>query len=272
MRTARAVLATVSILSPILLVASPALAAAPSNDMLSGATPISTGSNTVLDTTEATTDADDVEANASCGAPATDASVWYSFTPAVDGGVVVDVSSSSYSAGVLVTTGGPGSLARVTCGPGAVTFNATAGTTYNILAFDDQFDGGGNGGTLNLSLEPVPPPPTVAVSVTSGRVDRTGATTLTGTLTCTDAEFVIIFGDLSQTVGRFTTIRGQFSFGPGSTCDGTPQPWTALVVPQSGKFAGGKAAAVTFTFACGDSQCATSFNRQVVQLRGGGNK
>lgn len=271
MRTARAVLVTASLLSPV-FVARPAFAAAPGNDVLSGATPISIGSNAMLDTTQATTDADDAAANATCGAPATDASVWYSFTSAVDGGVVVDVSGSTYSAGVLVTTGGPGSLSLVTCGARAVTFNATAGTTYNLLAIDDQFDGGGNGGTLSLSLSAAPPPPTVTASVTSGQVDvKSGAATLTGTFTCTNGTFVGIFGDLSQAVGRFT-ISGQFSFGSGSSCDGTPQPWRAVAIPQNGKFAGGKAASVTFSITCGIIQCANGFNRQVVQLRGGGQK
>ena len=72
-----------------------------------------------------------------CGAPATDASVWYTLTGA-DNGVVVDVSSSDYSAGVIVATGSPGSFELETCGPGAVAFFASSGTTYSILAFDDQ--------------------------------------------------------------------------------------------------------------------------------------
>lgn len=42
-----------------------------------------------LDTTAATTDAVDEEANQSCGAPYTSASVWYTFTPATNGGNLV---------------------------------------------------------------------------------------------------------------------------------------------------------------------------------------
>ena len=59
------------------------------------------GFSEVLDTTEATTDADDAQFNASCGAPATDASVWYTLV-GTDEVVIVDVSGSDYSAGVLV--------------------------------------------------------------------------------------------------------------------------------------------------------------------------
>src|SRR5262245_26645668 len=54
----------------LLLAASPASAAAPSNDVFGGA--IAIGAlpfNTSLDTTQATTDADDVSANTNCGAP-----------------------------------------------------------------------------------------------------------------------------------------------------------------------------------------------------------
>src|SRR5919106_206305 len=126
-------------------------AAVPSNDLFLGATVVTVPFSDTLDTTEATTDADDAELNASCGAPATDASVWYAFTAAADGGVVVDVSQSDYTAGVLVGVGTQGSLETVDCGPGTVGFTATAGTTYYILAIDDQEDGGGNGGTLQIS-------------------------------------------------------------------------------------------------------------------------
>ena len=75
---------------------SPALAATPANDLYAGRTVIgSLPFSDSLDTTEATTDADDVEDEPShlWTAPATDASVWYELTPAADGAVVVDVSS-----------------------------------------------------------------------------------------------------------------------------------------------------------------------------------
>jgi hypothetical protein len=97
-----------------LVVVAPAAAAPPANDTFAGAVTISTlpFSDTV-DTTEATTDADDANANANCGAPATDASVWYAFTPASATGVSVDVSASDYNAGVIVVTGSPGSFGLV---------------------------------------------------------------------------------------------------------------------------------------------------------------
>ena len=47
-----------------------------------------------LDTSQATTDADEAQLNALCGAPRTDASVWYQVTATASGGMVVDVSRS----------------------------------------------------------------------------------------------------------------------------------------------------------------------------------
>ena len=125
----------------------------------------------MLDTTDATTDSDDAQLNADCGAPATDASVWYVLEGA-DVGVAVDVSQSDYSAGVLVGVGTQGNLEIVTCGSGAVAFFAAAGTTYYVLAFDDQEDGRGNGGSLNISFSDIPPPPTIDIALNRfGRVD-----------------------------------------------------------------------------------------------------
>src|SRR5919201_6219235 len=113
--------------------AAPALAAAPGNDTYSGRTVIGAiPFSDSLDTTQATTDADDSEANSHCGAPATDASVWYELTPASSATLVVDVSKSTYSAGVIVVTGSPGSFSLVNCGPRAVAFAASAGVTYAI--------------------------------------------------------------------------------------------------------------------------------------------
>ena len=53
------------------------------------------------------------------------------------------------------------------------------------------------------------------------------------------------------------------------TCDGTPRTWGADVFPDSGKFAGGKALTVSFSFACGAFECTEGFNEQTVQLSGG---
>lgn len=270
MRFSRALAGVALVGALVALTATPALAAAPANDLFAGATAAGPGFGEDLDTTAATTDADDASANASCGAPATDASVWYAYSQATDGGVIVDVSSSSYTAGVIVVTGSPGAFVLHACGPGTVAFSASAGTTYHVLAFDDQFDGGGNGGTLRIGFIEMGPPPALEVTADPvGRFDRsTGGATITGTFSCTGASFVAIGGDVRQRVGR-GFVTGSFVTGD-SACDGATHPWSALVLPNGGKFAGGKAATVVFSFACGPFECATGFIEQAVQLKGGG--
>ena len=246
---------------------SPALAAPPSNDTFGGATLVTSGFSEQLDTTEATTDADDAQLNSSCGAPATDASVWY----ALDGndtGVVVDVSSSDYSAGVLVGIGTQGNLQTIACGPGAVAFFAASGTTYYVLAIDDQFDGGGNGGNLSISFNEAPPPPTIDITVNRyGTFNKSGTATVSGTYTCTDADFADVFIEAHQHANRFT-ILGFGEFFDFGTCDGSTHTWSAEIFPITGKFKGGKTLTLNFSLACGAFECSQGFVEQTVQLRG----
>lgn len=247
--------------------AAPAAAAPPSNDTYSGSIAITTiPFDASVDTTEATTDADDAEWNAQCGAPATGASVWYSLTPASDAGYVIDASQSSYSTGIAVMSGSPGSFFVETCGPGAVAFFGASGVTYSIAVFDDTLDVGG-GGTLSFLVEEIPPPPTVDVTVdpVASFDPRTGAVTVTGTVTCSgDAVDTFVEVQLRQQVGRFV-ISG---FGGASfVCDGTTQSWSAEVAGDNGLFKGGRAAAVTVAFACGEFSCGDDFEETTVRLR-----
>lgn len=251
------------------LMSEAALASPPSNDAFTGATAASIGFSETLDTSQATTDGDDAQLNATCGAPATDASVWYAIQGS-DQNVVVDVSGSSYTAGVLVGVGSQGNLRTVACGPRTVTFFAAVGTTYYILAIDDQFDGGGNGGSLSISFTEIPPPPKVDFNVDPfGTVDiSTGVATISGAYTCSNGDFLAASVLASQNVGRFT-ISGSGSFFDFGTCDGAPHAWSAEVFPQNGKFAGGKSLTTTFTFSCGPFQCSSGFAQHTVQLHGG---
>ena len=252
-------------------VAAPVLAAAPANDTYAGSEVISIGFSDSVDTSEATTDADDTELNTVCGAPAMDASVWYELTAAADGWVGIDVSASNYSAGVFVATGGPGTFEVLACGPGATAFEAVSGMTYSIIAIDDQQDGSGNGGTLNIQVAEIPPPPEITLTVNkSGRFNSsTGSATISGTVTCTGgpAEFSFIEVFVRQAVGRFF-IDG-WGFIEGFTCDGATQAWSAEVFGMNGTFKGGKALSVTFAVACGTFLCGFGYQEQVVQLKGG---
>jgi hypothetical protein len=248
---------------------SPALAAAPANDTFPGATVASVGFSEVLNTTEATTDADDAQLNTNCGAPATDASVWYAID-GTDTTVIVDVSGSDYSAGVLVGVGSQGNLDLVTCGPGAVAFFAAAGTTYYLIAIDDQLNGDGlNGGQLSISFNEAPPPPTVDITVNRYGTfnSKTGTATISGTYTCTNGDFIDLFVDARQRVGRLF-IFGSGEFFDFGTCDGTSHTWSAEVLPQNGLFKGGKSLTVNFAISCGPFECGVGFVEQTVQLRG----
>ena len=247
----------------------PAFAAPPANDTEAGRTVVGALPFTdQVDTTQATTDADDTDIRNQCGAPATDASVWYELTPTASDTLCADASGSSYSAGVAVMEGTPGNYVVVACGPGGAAWEAAAGTTYTILAFDDQLDGSGNGGVLNLAIDVAPPPPALEVTVnpTAAFDTKTGSAFVSGTILCgADASFAFLEAQLTQRVGRML-IRG-FG-GTEVTCDGTARPYTLEIVGDNGLFKGGKAAQLTFSAAC-SFLCSEYFAEQTVQLKGG---
>jgi len=260
--------AATTTVAAVLLLTGGVAVAAPNNDTFQGRTPIGAlPFSDMVDTTTATTDGDDAELNSACGAPATDASVWYEYTAAADGAIVIDVAASSYSTGVLVGTGGPGNWTIVTCGPYGVILPTTAGQTYAILAIDDQYDGGGNGGTLKIDVFEAPPPPAVDVTVDPfGSVNpHTGTATVRGTVTCTgEPDITLIQTELRQQVGRFTIIgRGLTGF----VCDGATHPWSVNVRSENGKFSGGKAADATLAVACGQILCGFDYEERRVMLR-----
>ena len=90
------------LLVPVL--ATSASAAPALNDTAAAATVVTAlPSSFSQDTTGATTDALDASLNAGCGAPFTNASVWFSYTDPDGGGVLADMSASSYSGGFIVT-------------------------------------------------------------------------------------------------------------------------------------------------------------------------
>lgn len=248
--------------------AMPAWAAAPANDEYAGAVPVSIGDHITLDTTQATTTSADAALNANCGAPATKASVWYTYSAAADDGVVLDMSASDYSGGFLVFAGTPTADSLVTCGAEVLGFQVSAGTTYAIMVVDDDLDGNSaNGGNLVLDVIPGTPPPTLTVDPRA-TVDKAGTVWVTGTYVCTRADFIDVEGDLRQRVGR-GSVQGYGSVFDEGTCDGTVRPFTMGITAVSGKFAGGKAASITFAFACGDIMCAEGYIEQTIQLTKG---
>jgi hypothetical protein len=216
-----------------------------------------------VDVSQATTDSNDLELNAQCGAPAIQNSIWYKYTATgTEGAIVADVSQSDYSSGVIIAEGGPGNWTVNSCGPGATGTPVSAGTTYYLLAFNDTPGQTGGFIRINVQAEQLP---TVSVTVNpTGKVDKFGNADIGGTLTCTNANSTQIQTSLTQAVGRFS-IQGT-GFTGSNTCDGTVQPWSAQVVPSNGKFAGGKSATFTFASSCGNFFCSSSFRSQTVKL------
>ncbi|MEO8208856.1 MAG: hypothetical protein ABI598_07450 [Chloroflexota bacterium] len=250
--------------------AAPVLAASPGNDLYGGRTIVgSIPFADSIDTTEATTDATDLEAIGPCGPVPTDASVWYEFTPSADMQVQIDLQGSDYSAAFAVLTGSPGSFSLETCGAPYGGFFAGGETTYTIMIFDYQGDGGGNGGNLSLVLDVAPPAPVVDLTINrvGSFVAKTGIATVRGTVTCTGGEefgknFIEI--SMSQTVGRLIISGyGWAEF----TCDGTIQNWSAEILGQNGKFAGGKATVWANAYACGSFDCGFAEASRAITLK-----
>jgi hypothetical protein len=264
-RLTSAITVAISTAGLMLYAAQAASAAVPANDTSATATVVSSlPFSDTLDTTQATTDAEDASLNSNCGAPATEASVWYAYTSATDDTLIVDVSQSSYSAGVIVATGSPGSLSLVDCGPGTVIDGINAGQTLYFMAFDDTV-GNGVGGTLQISIASAPPPPSLSATIDPvGHFNaRTGVATISGTVTCSGGDFVDLEVDLRQKVGRVYITGAGFTE---LSCDGT-SAWSVDVQGQNGTFAGGKVAAVALSFSCNVVSCNDSSTQQTVLLK-----
>ncbi len=265
MQVARPVAAAAAALILIPLTAASALAATPDNDTAAGARPVALGQTVTENTTEATTDALDATVNAQCGAPFTNASVWFTYTDTTGGGFLADMTGSDYSGGFIVTEGNPADADLVACGPGQVGVRGAAGTTYYIVAFSDTAT---NGGTLSARFSALPPAPVATLTVDpKGYALKDGTAKISGTYSCTNADGYDsdIFGQLTQRVGR-ANIDGSFEVYP-LDCDGTVHRWEAIALTNGGeRFAGGKAASFTVEFACGTFDCSIAEASGTVQL------
>lgn len=257
---------TAAVVGALLLpsLATAAVAASVPNDTAATATEITTLPTSISeDTTSATTDALDADLNAGCGAPFTNASVWFRYTASVDGGLIADMSASDYTGGFIVTEGDPSGGALITCGPEVVGFPTTAGQTYYIVAFSDTST---NGGQLQVTFDGAPTP-VVSVTVNpQATAYKDGSAKLTGTYTCTNADDFSseIDGTLTQRVGR-VKVTGDFFIYP-LQCDGVVHQWVGIATSSNGLFRGGKGASVTFAFACGLIECSVGYTEQKVKL------
>jgi hypothetical protein len=249
------------------LTAAAAQADPPGNDKPDGAVALSLGQTYKEDTSQATTDKIDQKANRACGAPFTNASVWFTYTASEDGAFLLDMSQSDYSGGFMVFIGKPTAGDMIACGPTELGIEASSGTKFLIVAFSDTKK---NGGNLVLSLEEGPPPPTMKVTIDpTGKVMPKGKAYVSGTITCTNAVFVELDGQLRQLWER-VKINGYFSkIINGDLCDGQSHPWSRVVTSHNGIYAAGDATMRISAFGCGPIECADSFVRGHVMLSKG---
>ena len=242
-------------------------AAPPANDTFGGAMVIVANPfGDTVDTTEATTDADDESAAAACGMSPEQFSnsVWYALTPATDRTVNIDATGSSYSVAGAVVTGSPGAFTAVPggCFLGRTRVELSAGTTYYIpLA---QYGAGAGGNLRVIVADYVAPDVTLTVDP-SGSFTKAGSAVVSGTASCTPG-FGSIGVGVTQAVGRVSTIQGN---GFGSlTCDGTVQPWSVIVTPYTGLFRGGKATVTGSANVCDGFACDYAETTRSVALKG----
>jgi len=247
-----------------------ARAAPPANDTFAGARPIAAlPFSDMVDTTEATLDADDQAVAAACGLDPSfvaSNSVWYAYTPVADETLAINTGGSSYPVAGAVVSGQPGAF---TAAPGGCFLSSTlvtltAGGTYYIDLV--QF-GAGAGGTLQLSLDRAVPPELTVTVDDRGTFTRAGTATITGTASCSEGANAFVATQLTQMAdrGRLAAING-FAFAGPLVCDGTPHAWSLEVTPQSGRFRGGPASVALLSSACSFT-CATVERTETVRLR-----
>jgi hypothetical protein len=260
MRTLRLSMAAIVAVALIPLAAASASAAPPANDEVAGAVALSLGDRVVQDTSEATTNAGDDALNADCGAPATNGSVWYKYTPSVNRPFVLDQTASDFEGGFLVFEGTPTAESLLTCGPGMVAVNGQEGTTYNIMAISTD----AAGGRLVLSLKNPPPAPNVNVTIAKrGKAYRGGAARIHGHYYCRNGDFAGLFGSLTQRAGR---LKIPAEFGRGIRCDGQRHAWSVRLVSRIGTYARGPARARVTIEACGVIECNSDTAKRRIRL------
>jgi len=156
---------------------------------------------------------------------------------------------------------------RVGAGTG-VRFDATAGTTYFVMAGTfTRFGGGpvGPGGNLVLNASVAPPPLTGDVTVNRGTVTNAGTVTMSGTLTCNREGTAMVSLTLEQRFGRLVA-RGGVSNVP-MVC-GTP--WSVQLEPFTAvAFGPGRADATVDLFLCDPFECVSKQVTSSVHLRRG---
>jgi hypothetical protein len=244
----------------------------PANDDIAQATPITALPFTdALDTTEATMAADDPD----CAGNGQ--TVWYAFTLPADVFVLANTFGSDYDTTLSVYTGAPGELTPIDCNDdfnslqSAVLFQATAGTTYFIMAGSCC---GNPGGNLLVSVDVAPPPVVLDLTLSAkGSVTpKTGVARISGTVFCNEPATVFdVSGTLQQRKGR-VLFMGDFFTGE-FACTPPETAWSATTASPNGLFTGGKATLSNVSaFACNEIFCDDASIPDLITIRLSGKK
>lgn len=96
-------------------------------------------------------------------------------------------------------------------------------------------------GEIQIVNPPPPPPLTLNLKLDQkGKVQRvTGAATVGGTIQCSQAATVQLFGTITQRISRTVVATGTFNLS--TQCSSTPTAWTARVVGFAAPFVPGPA-------------------------------
>jgi hypothetical protein len=158
---------------------------------------------------------------------------WYRFTPAQDVRLNVSTAHSGFDTDIFIYTGSRGSLTFVACSdglPGAITFDAVAGTIYHFMVGRaNEFD---QGGPLIFELDRA-----LAVSLTIdpvATVARSGVASVSGTVECSRPAFVELGGVAQRNGGQSAFLQGAFF-----NCSGVT-PWQSELAVEVGKLLPGK--------------------------------
>jgi hypothetical protein len=209
-------------------------AAPPSNDEITGATPI-----TALPFTDVTSNAEAVysEGDPNCGV----ATVWYQFTPSEDGRYrfTETFNTSDYwlSPSLALATGDPANLELLVCESAYyyepsvdIIHQLTAGQTYYVAAGTCCASYGsypgqvGPGADLTFTAQKLPAElGDVSVTTNQPTVDRYGLVTITGTITCDQAGRADVYLRLQQRFQR--TLADGYGYAS-VECGPSPAPWT----------------------------------------------
>jgi hypothetical protein len=215
-----------------------------------------------VDTRGATTAADDPDCS---GRGHT---VWYSLTAPEDMRIEANTFGSNYDTTLSVYRGSRGDLTQIACNDDTdslqsfVRFDAVAGEPYFFMvgAYRSR-----PGGDLTFAVNVAPPPLEIDLSIdpVGAVVAKTGVVTIGGTVTCSKAAFVDLFGELEQRAGRLI-IRSYFSTS--MVCAGQV-PWSATVVGDNGLYRAGAADVSASAIAFAD-EVALAEVSTTVQLKG----